>query len=171
MNTAKLNKSVAALVALAALGAGSASQAAAVDCEGAAYDQCFSGLLTQPARSPSFEDLSIGRLSLSSLSDLAGDFFTSGLNFTEISLWKNGHAVATDSTLDDGVSFDNILKGNYTVRVSGLVGDFSFGKNKVGGTYAGGFTVTQVPEPETYALFGAGLLAVIFISRRRSNNG
>ena len=171
MNTAKLKKSVAALVTLAALGASSTSQAAVVACDGAAYDQCFSGLLTQPKNSPSFEDLSIGKLSLSGLSDLTGDLFSFGLNFTEVSLWKNGSAVATDSNLDDGISFDNILKGTYTVRVSGLVGDFSFGKNKVGGTYAGGFNVTPVPEPETYALFGAGLLAVFFMSRRRNNNG
>ncbi len=171
MNTAKLKKSVAALVTLAALSAGSASQAAAVDCEGTAYDQCFFGLLTQPKNSPSFEDLSIGKLKLTGLSDVVGDFFTFGLDFTEVSLWKNGAAVATDGNLDDGISFDNILKGSYTVRVSGLVGDFSFGKNKVGGVYAGGFTVTQVPEPETYALFGAGLLAVFFMSRRRNHNG
>ena len=169
MNTTKLKKSLAALVTLAAMSVGSASQAAAVDCGGAAYGQCFAGLLTQPARSPSFEDLSIGKLSLGGLSDLAGDFFTFGLNFTKVSLWKNGAVVATDSNLDDGVSFDNILRGKYTVRVSGLVGDFSFGKNKVGGIYAGGFNVTAVPEPETYALFGAGLLAVFFMSRRRNN--
>jgi PEP-CTERM motif len=161
---------MAALGAVAALSMASASQAAAVDCAGAAYDQCFAGLLTQPARSPSFEDLSIGRLSLAGLSDVVGDFVTAGLDFTEVSLWKNGVAVATDSKLDDGISFDNILQGRYNVRVSGLVGDFSFGKNKVGGFYAGGFTVTQVPEPETYALFGAGLLAVFFMSRRRNHN-
>jgi hypothetical protein len=160
MNTEKLKKSVAALVTLAALGASSASQAAAVDCNGAAYDQCFAGQLTQPKSSPSFADLSIGKLSLGGLSDLTADFFTDGLTFTQISLWKNGAAVATDSNLGDGISFDNILQGKYTVRVSGLVGDFAFGKNKVGGIYAGGFNVTAVPEPETYALFG-----------RRNNNG
>jgi len=170
MNPAKLKDRVAALIALAVLSVGSASQAAAVDCAGAAYDQCFSGLVTQPAASPSFEDLSIGRLSLAGLSDVVGDFVNAGLDFTEVSLWKNGSLVATDTTPDDGFSFDNILKGRYTVRVSGLVGDFSVSKNKVGGVYAGGFTVTQVPEPETYALFGAGLLAVFFMSRRRNNS-
>ena len=171
MYAVQLKKSFAALATVAAMGMASTSaQAAAADCEGldSFLDQCFAGLIIEPKKDPSFEDVSIGRLKLTSLSDLAGYFMTPGLSFSSISLWSQGAEVASDSMLDDGISFSGISAGNYKVKVSGLVDGLKLGSYKVGG-YSGGFTVTAVPEPETYALFGAGLLAVFFMSRRRNN--
>jgi PEP-CTERM motif len=172
MNTPRLRKSLAALATLVALGMSPAAQAKAVDCDDmdGMLDACFSGLIMQPVRSPSFDDLSIGRFKLTELSDLTGYFSTIGLTFSEVSLWRHGSEVASDSNIADGISFADIGAGRYTVRVSGIVDGPQVGR-KVLGAYAGGFAVTpSVPEPETYALLGAGLLAVFFMSRRRNGN-
>jgi hypothetical protein len=170
MNTLTMKKGAAALATLAALSFSTASQAKAADCDGveSTFDKCFSGLIIQPAKSPSFSDLAIGRFTLDALSNLLGDFVTPGATFSEVSLWSHGSEVAFDDTLSDGVSFADIGAGRYTVRVSGLVTGPKWGGYKFG-AYAGGFAVTPVPEPESYALLGAGLLAVFFMSRRRGN--
>jgi len=50
--------------------------------------------------------------------------------------------------------------GSYTMTL--------IGTNSAGiGSYAGNLAATTVPEPETYALFVAGLLGMGFIARRR----
>jgi PEP-CTERM motif len=171
MTVLTMKKSVASALALLALSLSPLAQAASADCEdiGVSADVCFTGLIIQPKKSPSFSDVSIGKFTLTSLSDLFGSFLTPGLTFSEVSLWQKGAQVSSDSDLTDGISFADIGAGKYNVRVSGLV----TGPNSSGykfGAYSGGFTVTAVPEPETYALFGAGLLAVFFMSRRRNNN-
>jgi hypothetical protein len=170
MNTLTMKKSAATLATLAALSFSTASQASATDCDGvdSSYDKCFAGLIIQPARSPSFTDYAIGKFTIGALSNLLGDFATFGTTFTEVSLWSHGTEVAVDDMLSDGVSFADIGAGKYTVRVSGEVTGPKFGGHRFG-AYAGGFAVTPVPEPETYALLGAGLLAVFFMSRRRGN--
>jgi hypothetical protein len=169
MNTLTMKKSAAVLATLAALSFSTASQASVTDCSDfdESLDACFSGLVIQPARSPSFSDLSIGRLTLGAVSSLAGYFDTLGVDFSEVSLWSHGAEVASDTTLTDGVSFADIGAGRYTVRVSGLVTGPKLGGSRLG-IYQGGFAVTPVPEPESYALLGAGLLAVFFMSRRRN---
>ena len=171
MNTLKMKTSLAAAVALVALGLSPLAQAKAVDCEDfdSMLDACFSGLIIQPAKSPSFSDVSIGKFTLTGLSDLVGYFMTPGLSFSEVSLWQKGVEISSDTTMADGISFANISAGKYRVRVTGLVEGPKVSGYKFGG-YAGGFSVTAVPEPETYALFGAGLLAVVFMSRRRNSN-
>ena len=168
-----MNKYIAALATVAALGATSESALAAkADCEriGTSLDQCFAGVIDDSKKDASFEDLSIGRLKITGLSDLVGYFETPGITFSSISLWAKGHEVASDSKLDDGISFSGIAAGQYKVKVSGLVDGLKGHDDDKFGRYAGGFTVTSVPEPETYALFGAGLLAVFFVSRRRKND-
>ena len=165
MYAVQLKKSLAALATVAAI---TASPLAQANSACGIYDFCYAGKITEPAKSPSFDE-KIGKITLTELSDLAGDFLTMGLSFTSVSLWKNGSEVAVDSTAADGFSFDDIAAGKYNVRVTGLA-EWAFSKSKVGGFYMGGLNVTPaVPEPETYALFGAGLLAVFFMSRRRNN--
>jgi hypothetical protein len=170
MNTLTMKTRMAAAAALVALSLSPVAQAKAVDCEdfSGMLDACFSGLIIQPAKSPAFSDLSIGKFTLTGLSDLVGYFMTPGVTFSEVSLWQKGVEVASDSVMADGISFADIGAGKYKVRVSGLVDGPKFFGYKFGG-YAGGFAVTAVPEPETYALFGAGLLAVLFMSRRRGS--
>lgn len=166
-----MKKSLATLASVVALGVtGQSAQAASADCEGlgAFLDQCYAGLIIEPKKDPSFEDVSIGKLTLTGVSDLVGYFMTPGITFSSISLWFKGDEVASDDNLTNGISFDNVAAGKYKVKVSGLVDGPKFQGYKIG-AYSGGFTVTAVPEPETYALFGAGLLAVFFVSRRRNN--
>ncbi len=54
-------------------------------------------------------------------------------------------------------SYELVIKGN-------LLG------GHVDGSYAGNFTVSAIPEPETYAMLLAGLGLLGFMSRRRKEN-
>ena len=57
----------------------------------------------------------------------------------------------------------SLTAGNYEFRVGGN------GIGMFGGSYGGTVTVTAVPEPESYALFLAGLGLMGFIARRRTS--
>ena len=85
-----------------------------------------------------------------------------------MSLWSGKTESAVDSDLSDGISFDSIASGDYVVRISGMVTGPKFHTFVYGG-YAGGFDIApSIPEPEAWALFVAGLLAVWQITRRRN---
>ena len=60
-------------------------------------------------------------------------------------------------------SFSNLAAGTYQMAVSGNVAGF-------GAAFAQ-YTVTAVPEPETYAMLLAGLGLMGTIARRRKNKG
>jgi hypothetical protein len=131
-------------------------------------DQCFVGAVSGMRRT--FSDWTIGDLSVDSMgalaSDVLGNFFTLGLDLSQVKIFDDTNTY-TDTTVADGVSFSSVADGLYTVRISGtILGPQLFGHHY--GAYAGGFTVTPVPEPETYALLLAGLLAVGYVARRRS---
>jgi hypothetical protein len=53
-----------------------------------------------------------------------------------------------------------IPAGNFTLQVSGVAGTG-------GASFGGSIIATPVPEPETYAMMLAGLVAVGFLARRR----
>ena len=59
-------------------------------------------------------------------------------------------------------SFSNLLSGNYTLKASGTVANGGFN------LLITNYTVTPVPEPETYAMLLAGLGVMGAIARRRS---
>lgn len=164
----RLRRSLAALAAVTALGGTSTAQAMDMPCFGmAGAEQCYLGLVSAPAKSRSFTDWTIGNLSLSSLSNLVGIFLTPGLKLSEVSLWSGDTESATDLNVANGISFDSVASGDYAVRISGRVnGPKLFGHRY--GAYAGGFAITPaIPEPETYALMLAGLLAICYVAKRR----
>nr|WP_140625945.1 FxDxF family PEP-CTERM protein [Methylibium rhizosphaerae] len=145
--------------------AGTSAQALDVPCPvGIGLDQCYVGAVSGKKRN--FSDWTIGDLSVETLSNVLGNFFTLGLDLKEVKIFDETNTY-TDTKVADGVSFDNVAEGLYTVRISGLItGPKVYGHHY--GAYAGGFNVTPVPEPETYALLLAGLLAVGYVARRRS---
>lgn len=164
----RLRRSLAALAAVTALGGVSTAQAGDIPCFGmASFEQCYFGLVSAPAKSRAFSDWTIGSLSLTSLSNLVGNFLTPGIKLNEVSLWSGGAASAVDARMADGISFDHVASGDYAVRISGRVnGPRFFGERF--GAYAGGFAITPaIPEPETYALMLAGLLAICYVAKRR----
>nr|WP_206022005.1 FxDxF family PEP-CTERM protein [Rhodoferax bucti] len=59
-------------------------------------------------------------------------------------------------------SFSNLLSGTYTLKASGTVANGGFN------VLITSYTVTPVPEPETYAMLLAGLGVMGAIARRRS---
>lgn len=166
MNASSIKKSLAVLAAVAAVSVSTSARADEAPCVFSVLDACYAGKVT----GPSFSDITAGDLSLSSISDLTGIFFGVRAKISDVSLWTaGGTLVATDSSMADGVTFDDVSIGEYVVKLSGKVLN-----HKKPGLYFGGFAVTSavtsaVPEPESYALMGAGLLAVLFLSRRRNN--
>jgi hypothetical protein len=159
----KTLKTLLATAGFTALLASAPAQAMNVACPaGLGLDQCFAGAVFNSEKS--FSDLSVGTLTLGTGSwNLAGFFGANGANNLGLSL-----VGTTTLTSANGATFDNVAGGTYSVRLSGnLTGAPFFGTSYLG-TYGGGFDVkSAVPEPQTYALLLAGLMAVGYVARRR----
>jgi len=92
--------------------------------------------------------------------DLVGD--TNSVGVTWFSVLLNAPTLsfsAFDTNPDDGFSFTGLSAGTYSLTFQGT---------GMGG-YGGYFTITPVPEPQTYAMLigGLGLLGLISNRRRR----
>lgn len=131
---------------------------------GTGLTECYAGAVSGKKRT--FTDWTIGDLTISKLSNVLGSFGTLGLKLTEVKLADDGHSVS-DINIGDGISFNNVAAGEYAVKISGQLTGGTLGGHHYG-LYNGGFSVSPVPEPETYALLLAGLLAVGYVARRRS---
>lgn len=129
----------------------------------------------------SFTDLVIGTINIAGPSNLTGSLFAAdSVNFT---FGNNTFTLTLDSvTITNGTvgalvdsdpsaagfNFSNVALGSYIVKASGTLTpngqlhDTAF----VGASY----TVTPVPEPESYALLLAGLGLMGTVARRRSRN-
>ena len=95
-------------------------------------------------------------------SSVVGDTLSSGISRAGV-LLKSGAGPYSpiDTNPDDGFSTGVLTAGTYTLRLQG---------SGMGG-YGGYYTVTAVPEPETYAMFLAGLGALGLIASRRRQQG
>jgi PEP-CTERM motif len=100
--------------------------------------------------------LSTGVTGLYGSLEIAPAFSISGL---QITLTGTPGGPQTDTTPSDGFSFAGLGTGNYALKLVGTATGMG------GGIYGG--SVAAVPEPETYALFFAGLGVVGFVARRR----
>ncbi|MES2717427.1 MAG: FxDxF family PEP-CTERM protein [Pseudomonadota bacterium] len=101
--------------------------------------------------------------SLGSLSDVSGiaTMFPIGM-VSEIGVTvSNGMASYTDTNAKDGFTFAGLGAGDYTLNV--------FGYSSVATSAVGFIAAAPVPEPETYAMMLAGLVAVGFLASRRKN--
>jgi hypothetical protein len=94
--------------------------------------------------------------------------FTPLRYFTGINSFSVGLYDASNSLVGSGQQFFGgpLAAGNYTLTVAGNVIGTGSG---VKGTYTGLVEVMPVPEPESYALFLAGLGLMGFIARRRTS--
>ncbi len=159
----KTLKNLLAVAGFTAVFASAPAQAMNVDCPaGLGLDQCFAGAVFNTETT--FSNVSIGTLTLGAGSwNLAGFFGANGASDLGLSL-----VGSTTVTSPNGATFDNVASGTYSVRLSGnLTGAPFFGTSYLG-TYGGGFDVkSAVPEPQTYALLLAGLMAVGYVARRR----
>lgn len=179
MNTPIL--STVALAAALLTGAAQASAPIAVDLIGAAGGTLSAGISHTLSTAGSFEDVYL----------LTGYTGQSSVNGTLGTLILNSGSSDIDiaSVTLNGVSFSQSLmlyrgnpdgrevyalpatdfSGPLTLVVKGTL--FAGNNGNSVGTYSASFRVTPltspVPEPETYALFLAGLAAVGYVARRR----
>jgi hypothetical protein len=153
----------------------------------AALNASAGSILADPISGSSFSDVLLGTIHIASLSDLTGSLFAAGrvdypsfaltldnVSFTSGSVTPNTATKrAMISLLDSnpsasGFSFHNVAAGDYLVRASGTLG----GNGQIKGlAFIGAdYTVTAVPEPESYAMLLAGLGLMATIARRRSKD-
>jgi len=160
----KTLKGLLATAGVAAAMASAPAHAANVPCPpGSTLDKCYFGIAA--GDDTGFTDWKVGTLSLGAgLWDLTGYFDAIGASDLSVSLV--GATTLTDGPAG-GISFASVAGGDYAVRISG---DFTF--PTFFGThlalYGAGFDIkSAVPEPETYALLLAGLLAIGYVASRR----
>jgi hypothetical protein len=120
------------------------------------------------AQTTSIFDLTSGQFanqytfSVAGPSTVVGDTNASGVSWFGVLLNSASPVYsAFDSNPDDGFSFSGLSAGSYSLTFLGT---------GTGG-YGGFYTVSAVPEPETYAMFLAGLGALGLMASRRRNQG
>lgn len=96
---------------------------------------------------------------LSAPGSVVGDTNSSGITWFGVMLQSPTLGYTSlDTNPDDGFSFSGLSAGTYALTFLG----------SGSGGYGGYYTVSSVPEPETYAMMLAGLGAVGFMLARRS---
>lgn len=137
-------------------------------------------ILASPIIGSSFSNVTIGTISVSSVSELTGSLFaatnvsfSSPFSFTlsldQVTFTSGtvGALVGDSDATAAGFHFSNVAPGNYIVKASGTLD--GLGQYKGVALIGANYTVTPVPEPETYAMMLAGLGAIGFVALRRKS--
>lgn len=137
-------------------------------------------ILANPVAGSSFNDIVIGTITVSGLSDLTGSLFAANsINFQfpfPITLTLGTvtfSSASVGSLMGDldpsaaGFSFKNVLAGSYLVKASGSL---SGGQVPNLAILGANYSITPVPEPETFAMLLAGLGLMGAIARRRNKS-
>ena len=96
---------------------------------------------------------------------------TLNIDLTSVSLSGGGLANTLLDVTPDTFSFEGLLAGTYQLAVSAVVsGNFGLFRSPVGyvGVIATMDAPSQVPEPGTLTLVGAGLIGLTLIRRRKN---
>jgi hypothetical protein len=129
--------------------------------------------LVHVAPNSTFSDLLLGSITLSSDSNVTGSlgyvsngvmsFFGQDFPVTFSSVSFSGGSIGSYSFVGSSFDFKNLVKGTYEIHASGSVA------SGAGGYIAAQYEVAAVPEPESYAMFLAGLGFIGAMVRRRSS--
>jgi hypothetical protein len=157
----KVVKTMLAIASTAALIASAPAHALSVPCPASlGLEQCYTGAVF--SFDTAFSGVSAGTLTLGAGNwDVSGFFGSSGIDNLSFKL---------DDMTPVGDTFSNLAAGSYMVKLSGNLTE-PFTNTSYLGVYGGGFDIkAAVPEPQTYALMLAGLLAVGYVARRRKTD-
>ncbi|TFW22920.1 FxDxF family PEP-CTERM protein [Duganella callida] len=141
----------------------------------ASFGASAAGTISAPITTTDFTNVLVGTIHITSASDLTGSVWSAlGLQTPGgiLSLDSVTFTSATIAGLTDldssanGFKFANVAAGYYDIWASGhLNGDGQYsGLAVLGSTY----TVTAVPEPETYGMLLGGLAVMGAIARRKA---
>lgn len=143
---------------------------------GASKSASFSSVLTAPGAFQdtwNFTGVSGSFTANSVLSTLMGAA-RHDIDFTSITLNGQPFSLSAAALLgnSDGREMatlgDTAFNGSLTVVVNGVF-TAGVGNSSPVGTYSGTINVTAVPEPQSYAMFAAGILLLAWFSRRRQS--
>lgn len=141
----------------------------------ASFSASAASIISDPVLGSSFTNVKIGTISVSGLSDLTGSVFafdsiaagpwTFSLDTVTFTSATVGSLVDLDASAT-GFSFAGVAAGAYDVFASGTLAND--GQYKGLAVLGANYTVTAVPEPETYGMLLGGLALVGAIARRKA---
>lgn len=115
----------------------------------------------------------VGFIDVLSFTGVAPATYTYTLSFTGFNLNLLGATFeSTPIALStSGMVSNGLLTGTVTTTGAPLILALAGSTTGAGATYTGFLNLSPVPEPETYAMFLAGLGALALIASRRRNQG